>query len=411
MRRGPITLGVARGWGWPIYSNCMYDWLVVGAGFSGAVMAERIATRLGQRVLVVDKRNHIAGNAYDHLDESGVLVHDYGPHIFHTNSERVWDYLSGFTDWRSYEHRVRAVIDGKEVPVPFNLTSLGMLFPKREARRLERILRQTYGHGAQVPVLKMMEEAEPALRELGEFVYEKMFLGYTIKQWGVRPEELSGSVTARIPVRIGRDDRYFQDRFQAMPGDGYTAMFERMLAHRNIRVILGVDWRSLPKSVRYGRMVYTGPIDEFFKYAHGPLPYRSLRFEFEHSKKDLVQSVGQLNYPNGEAYTRVTEFKHLTGQKTSGTTVAREYPLEHVPGESEPFYPIPREENRAIFEKYKAEARKLGGAVIFTGRLADYQYYNMDQVVARALMLFEQEVAGESRMRGAGDTEPKIAAA
>jgi UDP-galactopyranose mutase len=390
----------------------MYDWLVVGAGFSGAVMAERIATRMGQRVLVIDKRNHIAGNAYDHPDESGVLVHDYGPHIFHTNSQRVWDYLSGFTDWRPYEHRVRALIDGKQVPVPFNLTSLRMLYPKREATKLEKILRKRYGHGAHVPVLKMRQEQEPALRELAECVYERIFLGYTTKQWGHRPEELSASVTARIPIRVGRDDRYFQDRFQSMPADGYTAMFERLLSHRNIRVILGVDWRTLPKSVRYNRMVYTGPIDEFFKYAHGPLPYRSLRFEFEHKRKDFVQDVAQLNFPNEQSYTRITEFKHLTGQKIAGTTLAREFPQAHVRGQNEPFYPIPRDENRAIFEKYRAEANKLGGAVIFTGRLADYQYYNMDQVVARALMVFEQEVVvHESSLRGLGQPQPKIAAA
>jgi UDP-galactopyranose mutase len=390
----------------------MYDWLVVGAGFSGAVMAERIAARLGQRVLVVDRRNHIAGNAYDHPDESGVLVHDYGPHIFHTNSQRVFDYLSQFTGWRPYEHRVRALVDGKQIPVPFNLTSLRMLYPKREARQLEKILRQKYGHGAQVPVLKMREESEAALRELAQCIYERLFLGYTTKQWGYRPEELSASVTARIPVRIGRDDRYFQDRFQSMPSEGYTAMFERMLSHRNIRVILGVDWRTLPKSVRYGRMIFTGPIDEFFKYVHGPLPYRSLRFEFEHARKDFVQDAAQVNFPNSEAYTRITEFKHLTGQKISGSTIAREYPRAHVPGENEPFYPIPREENRAIFEKYRAEAKKLAGAVVFTGRLADYQYYNMDQVVARALTVFEQEVAvHESSLRGVGQPQPKIAAA
>ena len=237
----------------------------------------------------------------------------------------MFDYLSGFTGWRAYEHRVRAMVDGKQIPVPFNLTSLRLLFPNARARQLEKILRQRYGHGAHVPVLKMREEPQKALRELAEFIYERIFLGYTIKQWALRPEELSASVTGRIPIRIGRDDRYFQDKFQWMPNEGYTAMFERMLSHRNIRVILGVDWRTLPKSVRYGRMIYTGAIDEFFKYLHGPLPYRSLRFEFEHGAKDFVQDVAQLNYPNGEAFTRVTEFKHLTGQKISGTTIGASF--------------------------------------------------------------------------------------
>jgi len=390
----------------------MYDWLVVGAGFSGAVMAERIATRIGQRVLVIDQRNHIAGNAHDHPDDSGVMVHAYGPHIFHTNSQRVWDYLSGFTDWRPYEHRVRAVIDGKQIPVPFNLTSLQMLYSKRDARRLEKVLRQRYGAGAHVPILKMREETDPQLTELAERIYEQIFLGYTIKQWGLRPEELAASVTARIPIRISRDDRYFQDRYQSMPLEGYTAMFQRLLSHRNIRVILGLNWRELPKSVRYRRIIFTGPIDEFFHYMHGPLPYRSLRFEFEHAAADFAQDVAQLNFPSSHAYTRITEFKHLTGQKIAGTTLAREFPQPHVPGRNEPFYPIPREQNRSIFEKYRNEASKLAGQVIFTGRLADYQYYNMDQVVARALSVFEQEVAAnESGLRGLGEPQPKIAAA
>jgi len=390
----------------------MYDWLIVGAGFSGAVLAERIATQLDQRVLVIDRRPHAAGNAHDFLDAAGVLVHGYGPHIFHTNAQRVWDYLSRFTAWRPYEHRVRAAVEDKQIPVPFNLTSLAMLLPAAAAKRLEDKVRRCYAEGAQVPMLKMLEHRDAELRQLARHVYETIFLGYTIKQWALRPEELAPSVTGRIPIRINRDDRYFLDRFQAMPADGYTRLFQRLLNHRNIRVELGVDWRELPRSVRYKRMAYTGPIDAFFDYAYGPLAYRSVRLEFQTLEQERVQEVAQINYPDGQPYTRQTEFKHMTGQRLACTSLSREFPQPHVPGQTEPFYPIPRQQNRAIFQKYRREAMKLGRSVVFCGRLADYQYYNMDQIVGRALGVFEQEIAAdESRLRHLGEPEPKVAAA
>jgi UDP-galactopyranose mutase len=388
-----------------------YDWLIVGAGYSGAVLAERIATQLDQRVLVIDRRQHLAGNAYDEPDDAGVLVHRYGPHIFHTNSQRVWDYLSRFTDWRPYAHRVRALVDGKYVPVPFNLTTLRALFDSEKALRLEYELRQRYGLGAEIPVLKMREECGGELGELAQYIYDKIFLGYTLKQWDLRPEELAPSVTGRIPIRISDDDRYFLDRYQAMPTEGYGRMFQRMLSHPNIHLALGLDYRDLPRSIAYKRMIYTGPIDGFFDYQHGQLPYRSLRFEFESFQQPIVQSVASVNYPNDHAYTRITEFKHITGQQCPWTTIAREYSQAYAVGVNEPFYPIPRQENREMFARYREEAANLAGAVVFCGRLADYQYYNMDQVVARALVVFEQEVAGVSSVRDRGDIQPKIAAA
>jgi UDP-galactopyranose mutase len=389
-----------------------YDWLIVGAGFSGAVLAERIATQRDERVLLVDRRPHIGGNAHDHLDETGVLVHRYGPHLFHTNSQRVWEYLSQFTSWRPYSHRVHALVEGQNVPVPFNLTSLAMLFPADRAERLTEALLARYGADAQVPILKMRQQEDPELRGLADYIYHAIFEGYTIKQWGLDPQELSASVTARVPVRISHDDRYFQDKFQAMPAEGYTRLFQRMLAHRNITVSLGTDWRDLGSSIRYRRMAYTGPIDAYFDFAHGPLPYRSLRFEFQSLAQERALAVGAINYPNDHRYTRVVEIKHATGQVCPNTTLCREYPQPHVAGSNEPFYPIPREENRAIFQRYQDEAAKLGRSVIFCGRLADYQYYNMDQVVARALMVFEQEVAGDAtHLRGTGDAQPRVAAA
>jgi UDP-galactopyranose mutase len=389
----------------------MYDWLVVGAGYSGAVMAERIATQLDQRVLVIDRRSHIAGNAHDYLNEQGVLVHGYGPHLFHTNSQRVWDYLSQFTTWRPYSHRARAIVDGREIPIPFNFQSLAMVFPESRAQKLQSRLIEKYGAGAEVPILKLRQETDPDLRELAEFIYNKIFHGYTVKQWALKPEQLAPSVTARVPVRLSTDDRYFQDRFQAMPAEGYTPMFQRMLTHRNIHVALGMDYRHLSASIRYKRMIFTGPIDAYFDFIHGELPYRSLRFEFQTLQQKQFQSVGTMNFPNDEKFTRITEFKILSGQTCPNTTIAREFSQAHVKGITEPFYPIPREENRAVFEKYHQEAKKLGGSVVFCGRLADYQYYNMDQVVARALVLFEQEVADATGLRSGRIAQPKIAAA
>ncbi len=370
----------------------MFDWLIVGAGFTGATLAERIATQLGQKVLVVERRNHIGGNAYDYYNEHGILVHKYGPHIFHTNSKKVWDYLSQFTEWRPYYHRVLAVVEGKKVPVPFNLNSLYVLFPPRYAEKLEKLLVEHYGFGVKIPILQLRDSAVGELRFLANYIYKHVFYSYTLKQWGLKPEELDFSVTGRVPVYISRDDRYFQDRYQGMPKRGYSALIQRMLSHPNIKVLLNTDYREIVNEVRFNRMIYTGPIDEFFDYMHGPLPYRSLRFEFMTLEEEWHQEVGTVNYPNEYDFTRITEQKHLTGQRLSRTTLVVEYPQAYQVDKNEPYYPIPREENRERYVLYEKEAAKLEGSVLFAGRLADYKYYNMDQAVARALKVFEEEV-------------------
>lgn len=370
------------------------DYVIVGAGFTGATLAERLASELGKTVLVVDRRDHIGGNAYDEYTEQGLLIHRYGPHIFHTHSAKVFAYLSQFTEWRPYQHRVLAEVDGRKIPLPFNLQSLHLLFPTRLAERLEEKLVTRYGWNSQVPILRLREEEDPDLRFLAEFIYEKIFLNYTLKQWGVRPEALSPSVTARVPVRVSRDNRYFQDTYQAMPKAGYTPLFRRMLSHPRIHVLLKTDWKEVEESVRFDRLIFTGPIDEFFGYLYGPLPYRSLRFHFVTEPVPLAQEVATLNYPNLYEFTRVTEFKHLTGQTyLPWTVLAYEYPEAYTPGTNEPYYPVPREENEELYRQYLREAAKLK-TVRFVGRLGDYRYYNMDQAVARALKLFE-EIAHE----------------
>ena len=369
------------------------DWLIVGAGFTGCVLAERIATQLNKKVLVIERRRHIGGNAYDHYDDHGVLVHKYGPHVFHTNNKKVWDYLSRFTEWRPYYHQVLAAVEGQLVPVPFNLNSIRLLFPPKLAERLEEKLISAFGYGSRIPILRLRETDDPDLRFLADYVYRHVFEGYTLKQWGMRPEELDPSVTDRVPVLVSRDDRYFQDTYQAMPRHGYTRLFENLLAHRNIRVVLGMDWKETEREVSFDQVIYTGPIDEFFDYLHGPLPYRSLRFRFQYAPVEWYQPVGTVNYPNEHDYTRITEMKRLTGQEHKGSTLVFEYPEAYDPEHNEPYYPVPREENREVYARYEKEARRLRG-VYFAGRLADYRYYNMDQAVARALRLFEEIAHG-----------------
>ncbi len=366
------------------------DWLIVGAGFTGSVLAERIASQLGQKVLVVESRNHIGGNAYDYHDEHGILVHRYGPHIFHTNDEGIWSYLSRFTRWRPYYHRVLAMVDGHAVPVPFNFNSIAALFPPERARQLERLLLERFDYGSKTPILQLREAEDPALRELADFIYDKVFLGYTVKQWEMKPEELAPSVTARIPFHLSRDDRYFQDRYQGLPQEGYTRLFERLLDHPNIRLMLNTDYHDVVEEIEFERMIYTGPVDVFFDFIHGELPYRSLRFEMQHHAVEQYQSVAQMNYPNEYPWTRISEFKHLTGQSAPGTTVAVEYPQPFVRGKNDPYYPIPCEANAQLFRRYQKEIDDVAPKILFAGRLADYRYYNMDQAVGRALALFRR---------------------
>jgi len=366
------------------------DWLIVGAGFTGSVLAERIATQLGQKVLIVEQRDHIAGNAYDYYDEQGVLVHQYGAHIFHTNAKYIWDYLAQFTEWRSYYHHVLAVVDGKQVPLPFNLNSLYALFPPSYADKLAQQLIEKYGFNVKVPILKLRDSSD--FKFLANYIYENIFQGYTLKQWNLKPEELAPSVTARVPIYISRDDRYFQDTYQGLPKYGYTALFRHLLNHPNIKVLLNASYQEMLGEIQYKRMIFTGPIDEFFEQIHGELPYRSLDFKFLSSEQEYVQPVGVINYPNEYNYTRTTEFKHLTGQRVYGSTYIEEYPQPYRRGKNIPYYPIPKEEYKALYKKYQAEAEKLKGRVIFAGRLAEYQYYNMDQAVARALSLFDKVI-------------------
>jgi len=364
------------------------DWIVVGAGFTGASFAERMASS-GKRVLLLDRRNHVAGNAFDENNDRGVKVHRYGPHIFHTNSAVVWKYLSLFTTWRPYEHRVLGLVDGKLVPIPINLDSLASLFSSRDAARIEQALIASYGFGKKVPVLRARESGNGVVREFAEYVYRNVFENYTIKQWQLNPEQLSHSVTARVPISIDRDDRYFSDIYQAMPAQGYAALFERMLDHPNIEVVLGCDASEAPARLRSGTPVlFTGAIDELLDYRFRPLPYRSLKFEQATFDEPRRQPVAIINYPSAAfPYTRITEMKVLTGQDIPITTTITEYPLQHEPGRTVAYYPIPRDENQALYARYLEAARAEYPHMLFAGRLADYQYYNMDQACARALKL------------------------
>ena len=364
--------------------------LVVGAGFAGAVCARRIAEDYGLRVLVIDRRPHVAGNAHDAPDEHGVLIHTYGPHIFHTNAEKVTRFLSRFTEWHPYEHRVWAEVDGQIVSLPINRTTI---------RRLHRI--ELYGEAETEAYLASLAEPRAELKtsedavvaKVGRDLYERLFRGYTRKQWALDPSELHASVCGRLPVRFNDDDRYFGDSFQNMPAAGFTAMFERMLEHPNIELRLGTDYEDIRSEVAPRHTVWTGPIDEFFGYRLGKLPYRSLHFERETRATPggrLVQPVAVINYPNERIpYTRVTEFRHLTGQVSDFSTLTYEYPTE----EGDPYYPIPRPENRARFHAYESLAADERPDVLFVGRLARYQYLNMDQVVAQALVAVERWAA------------------
>ncbi|MBG9387625.1 UDP-galactopyranose mutase [Caenimonas aquaedulcis] len=358
-----------------------FDYLIVGAGFAGSVLAERLANDMGQRVLVVDKRPHIGGNAYDRYDDAGVLIHPYGPHIFHTNSEDVFDYLSRFTQWRPYQHRVLASVDGQLVPMPINLDTINKLYGlSLTSFEVEKFFESV---AEKKDEIKTSEDV--VVSKIGRELYNKFFRGYTRKQWALDPSELDSSVTARVPTRTNRDDRYFADKFQAMPLHGYTRMFERMLDHPNIKVMLNTDYREIEEIMPWRRMVYTGPIDAFFDHKYGKLPYRSLRFEHTTIHQEKFQDVGTVNYPNDYAYTRISEFKHITGQTHASTSVVREYPC----AEGDPYYPVPRPENAALYKRYEAEAEATPH-VVFVGRLATYRYYNMDQVVGQSLAAYRK---------------------
>ena len=364
----------------------MFDYLIVGAGFAGSVIAERLARGSNKKVLLCDKRPHIGGNAYDEYNEHGILIHKYGPHIFHTNSREVFEYLSRFTEWRPYQHRVRASVDGQIVPIPINLDTINSLY----GLSLTSFEVEEFFKKVAEPCEQIKTSEDVVVSTVGRELYEKFFKNYTNKQWGLDPSELDASVTSRIPTRTNRDDRYFTDTYQAMPLHGYTRMFENMLDHPNIKIMLNCDYREIEKEIPFGEMIYTGPVDAFFGYCYGKLPYRSLEFKHETHNVETFQSAPVINYPNEHLYTRVTEFKYLTGQEHSKTSIVYEFPKS----EGDAYYPVPRKENAAIYAKYKALVDNTPG-IHFVGRLATYKYYNMDQIVAQALTVYAKMVSAK----------------
>lgn len=371
----------------------MFDVVIVGAGISGAVTAERFASD-GKKVLLIERRRQVAGNCYDERDDNGILIHKYGPHLFHTDDAQVWQYLSRFTDWQIYFHRVKAIVDGQAVPLPFSLETLREVFPKSLATRLEAALLKNFEYGQRIPILELKKSADTDLQFLADFVYEKIFLHYTEKQWGLSPEKISGAVTARVPVLIGRNENYFGDRFQAMPKRGYSELVKNLLDHKNIKLLLNTDFHEV-MALRGdeiflfgrkfdGRLIYTGQLDELFDKKFGALPYRSLDMRFETIDAENFQSAPVVNYPNNFDFIRITEFKQIHPAKSLRTTILREYPQAYVAGENEPYYPLFTDEARAAYEKYFAELSRFKN-ITAVGRLAEYRYYDIDDAVKRAL--------------------------
>ena len=377
----------------------MNDIIVVGAGTAGCVVARKLAEQ-GKKVLVLEKKEHIGGNCYDALDENGVLIHIYGPHIFHTDDTRVFDYLSRFTEWHFFHHEVVANVHGQYVPVPFNLHTLKAVYGEERGSELEDKLVSIYGRDTKVPILELMNHEDADLQMIGKFVYDNIYVYYTMKQWGKKPEEIDPAVTARVPVNISYDNGYFADKYQGVPIDGFTTMYERMLNHPNIQVELGVEAKdriSIQEDKVYyngdlfgGELIFTGPIDEFFDCKYGRLPYRTLDFVFEHYDTEDYQGHAVVNYTVSEDYTRITEYKYLTGQKCQGTTISKEYPKAYTGASGEiPYYSIANEENHKLYAKYKSEVEHIKNFHLL-GRLAEYKYYNIDVMVGKALDFVEQ---------------------
>ncbi|MFL5738751.1 MAG: UDP-galactopyranose mutase [Flavisolibacter sp.] len=373
----------------------MFDYLIVGAGFAGSVLAERLATQANKKVLIIDKREHIAGNAYDYYNKDGILIHKYGPHIFHTNSKEVFEYLGKFTPWRPYEHKVLASVDGQLVPIPINLNTINSLY----GLNLNSSEVESFFASRAEKVAGVKTSEDVVVSKVGRELYEKFFRGYTKKMWDLDPSELDASVTARVPTRTNRDDRYFTDTYQAMPLYGYTHMFQNMLSHRNIKVMLNTDYKEIIDFIPYKNLIFTGPIDEYFNYCYGKLPYRSLEFKFETIEQEVFQPTGTVNYPNEQLYTRITDFKYLTGQKHQKTAIVYEFPK----AEGDPYYPVPRPENAELYKKYQQLAASMTNTY-FVGRLATYKYYNMDQVVAQALTTFKKIMQGQTETYVNGQT-------
>ncbi len=366
--------------------------MIVGAGLAGSVLAERLS-KAGKKILLIDKRNHIAGNTYDYYNNDGILIHKYGPHIFHTNSREVFDYLGTFTEWRPYEHKVLASVDGQLVPIPINMNTINKLYGLQLSTSEVRAFLESKAEKKD----RLATSEDVVVNAVGRELYEKFFKHYTLKQWELDPSQLDASVTARVPTRTNSDNRYFTDLFQAMPLHGYTAMVSKMLDHPNIHIMLNTDYKEVMKEVSYKNLVYTGPVDEYFNFCYGKLPYRSINFKFQTLDMPVYQETGTVNYPMNQAYTRITEFKYLTGQKHDKTTIVFEYPT----ADGDPYYPIPRQENNEIYNKYKLMAA-VEPNTYFTGRLGTYKYYNMDQVVAQSLTLFNKLMQSENRLLSQG---------
>ena len=374
----------------------MFDVIIVGAGFAGAVMAERFASQ-NKSVLVIERRFHIGGNCFDEIDDNGILIHRYGPHIFHTDDEEVWKYLSRFTEWRAYHHHVLAMIDGQMLPIPFNLNTLHRAFPESMAEKFELALLNRYDYNTKVPILKLKQSTDKDLRYIADFVYEKIFLHYTTKQWGLDPENIEGAVTARVPIFVGRDDRYFNDRFQAVPIKGYTQLFQNMLRHDKIKLMLNTNFSDVLRvdgerilfldQPFEGLVIFTGQLDELFDYRFGALPYRSVEMKFETIETPDYQPAATVNYPNNYDFTRITEFKKIHPCNSPSTTILKEYPQDYVKGVNTPYYPIFTDENKVRFEQYSQPASRIEN-LITVGRLAEYRYYDMDDIVRRALDVF-----------------------
>lgn len=377
------------------------DSIVAGCGFAGAIIARELAERGGKRVLLLEKRGHIGGNAFDCADQAGILIHRYGPHIFHTNNRRVYEYLSRFTAWREYQHKVAGSIYGRLMPIPFNLNSLYLAFEKEKAERMEDKLTADYGRERKVPILALRESTDPELKELAEYIYRNVFLFYTQKQWGTTPEQIDPAVTSRVPIFISRDDRYFQDLYQGIPAEGYTALFEKLLDHPRIELRLGTDALDLlrldGKAVYFGgglfsgTVIYTGPADELFGCRFGRLPYRTLDFQFEIHGKTWYQTYGTVNFTVDQEFTRITEFKHLTGQELEGrTTIVKEYSRAYTGAPDEtPYYAVNNPDTEALYGKYSALASGFPNFYLL-GRLAEYKYYNMDAIAEQALLLSDR---------------------
>ncbi len=371
--------------------------IIIGAGFAGSVSA-RILAQNGYKVYIYEKRPHIGGNCYDEKDKNGILIHKYGPHLFHTSNKKVWDFLSRFTKWQPYEHKVKAHIKGKNVPIPFNFNTIEQLFRQKKTQKLIKLLSKQYELNSKIPILELLKSDDKNIKNLADFIYENMFKNYTAKQWGVSPKKIDKSVSSRVPVFIGRDDRYFNDTYQAVPKHGYTKLFENLLNHKNIKIQLkhnGLKHLKLDKnSIKYkGKkpdiVIYTGAIDELFSYKFGSLSYRSLNLKFQTKNQEYFQECTTLNYPNNHHYTRITEFKHIHQTKTQKTTILKEFPCSHVKGKNIPYYPFFTKEAQKNYKRYQKEAKRYKNLLLL-GRLAEYKYYDMDDIVLRSLKALEQ---------------------